>query len=219
MNRSEYSREQPSPRYRELLDLYAGMHTEIGERFLGIAPHEVFLGISLLPHVERIKRLIDQLGAKTVLDYGSGKGLQYGELSGPLGRLGKRTQRLVSHIGQCPSIPSYWGVEPPACYDPAYPPFSALPAGRFDGVICTDVLEHCPEEDLDWILEELWSYAKKFLYASIACQEAVKRLPNGENAHCTVRSPEWWRKRIRVAAARRPEVRYEVRLGGVLLRG
>jgi hypothetical protein len=44
------------------------------------------------------------------------------------------------------SMKEYWGVESIRCYDPGYPPFSTLPEGRFDGVICTDVLEHCPEE-------------------------------------------------------------------------
>src|SRR5438270_917821 len=72
----EYSRSSPSPRYRELIGLYGRMH-EAGETRLGIAPQDTFPGSSLLPHVARIKRLIDATGAKTVLDYGAGKGMQY----------------------------------------------------------------------------------------------------------------------------------------------
>jgi hypothetical protein len=66
-------------------------------------------------------------------------------------------------------------------------PFSALPEGRFDGVVCTDVLEHCPEEDLPWIVGELFGYARLFVFANVACYPAAKKLPNGENAHCTIR--------------------------------
>ena len=79
-----------------------------------------------------------------------------------------------------------------ACYDPSYAPFSLLPQGPFDGVICTDVLEHCPEEDLDWIVGELFGYANKFVFASIAGYPAMKTLPSGENAHCTVQPLAWW---------------------------
>jgi len=61
-------------------------------------------------------------------------------------------------------------------------------------VVCTDVLEHCPEEDLQWIVGEMFSFATRFLYAGIACYPAKSRLPNGENAHCTVRPPEWWQE-------------------------
>ncbi len=64
---ARYSRANPSPRYRELIGLYARMHVE----------GETFSGASLLPHVARIKTLIVATEAKTILDYGAGKGLQY----------------------------------------------------------------------------------------------------------------------------------------------
>ncbi len=133
---TQYSRQRPSPRYLRLVELHRQMHIETGERFRAIPPQKVFRGFSLLPHVEAIKRLIDEHGATTLLDYGSGKGRQYTSVV----ELGSRA---------C-TVPEAWGVEAPACYDPAYSRHSALPAGRFDGVICTDVLEHCPEEDIAW---------------------------------------------------------------------
>ena len=58
------------------MTLYARMHVE-GEIRLGIAPQDTFPGTSLAPHVPRIKRLIEATGARTLLDYGSGKGQQY----------------------------------------------------------------------------------------------------------------------------------------------
>jgi hypothetical protein len=68
-------------------------------------------------------------------------------------------------------------------------------------VICTDVLEHCPEEDIPWILDELFAYARKFVYANVACFPARKRLPSGGNAHCTIKPVKWWEAEI-VRAAR-----------------
>jgi hypothetical protein len=193
----QYSRRNPSPRYQRLLALYREMHRD-GERHLGIPPDQTFPGKSLPPQAGHIRRLVELTGARTVLDYGSGKGQQYFPLpfTDPGGAV---------HVG----IAAWWGVEV-HCYDPAYPAFATLPAGRFDGVISTDVLEHCPEEDLPWIVAEMFSYAGRFLFANVACYPAKKRLPSGENAHCTVRPPEWWSALFRQVAAGFPAVLWEL---------
>jgi hypothetical protein len=192
-----YSRANPSPRYRELQNLYRAMHEE-GEKFLGIPPDETFPGSSLAPQAARIKALIEKTGALTILDYGSGKGRQY------------EPQPITAGGGEWPSVMDYWDVDEVVCYDPCYAPFRALPAGKFDGVICTDVLEHCPEEDIPWIAEEIFGYATRFMFANVACYPARKRLPTGENAHCTVKPVEWWRALLERIAARHPGIVWEV---------
>jgi len=193
-----YSRAHPSSRYLELQNLYRTMH-ERGESFLGIPPEQTFPGSSLRPQAERIKRLIVQTGALAVLDYGSGKGRQY------------ESNAIREDAGKAwPSVIDFWGVDEVVCYDPCYAPYCKLPSGTFDGVICTDVLEHCPEEDIPWIIEEIFSYATRFVFANVACYPARKRLPTGENAHCTIRPVEWWRTLIEGIAERRPGVVWEV---------
>jgi hypothetical protein len=167
------------------------MHLQ-GETALGIPAHQTFSGLSLMPHARRIKHLIQRSGACTILDYGSGKGQQYS--ISPL---------QIEGEGTWSNLVDYWEVAAVYCYDPHYEPFSRIPSARYDGVICTDVLEHCPEEDLPWILEEIFRFAGRFVFASVACYSARKRLPNGENAHCTVRPPAWWRGLIERTAAER----------------
>lgn len=150
------------------LDQYREMHKDPA----------MFAGFSLLPHVKRIKRLIDLTGAKQVLDYGCGKGLQY--------------EREIEVDGQrYPNVEAYWGVAVTK-YDPAVlgrndPPVET----RFDLVICTDVLEHVPEAEIPPLIAE-FSYLGGVIFASISCRPAEKTLPNGENAHCTVKPPGWW---------------------------
>jgi hypothetical protein len=185
------------------------MHAE-GETRLGIPPEQTFPGISLLPHVGRIKGLIDATGARSILDYGSGKGLQY------------RPQRIViggKHVAD--GVAEYWDVDEVRCYDPGYPAHRDLPSEKFDGVISTDVLEHCPEEDLEWILDEILGFATRFVFLNVACFPARKSLPNGENAHITVYPPQWWRERVAARAAARPGLIWHLHAahpsGGVLM--
>lgn len=193
-----YSRTNPSPRYQYLIEQYRTMHIE-GERFLDIKADATFPGLSLPPQARRIKRLIEVTSADSILDYGCGKGRQY-EIS-PFRIMG---------AGEWPSIVEYWDVSEVHCYDPCYLPFSTLPQGQFDGVIATDVLEHCPEEDIEWILHEIFSFARRFVFANIACYPAKKRLPAGENAHCTIQSVEWWENKIESVVHRYPSIEWEI---------
>ena len=191
---AEFSRANPSPRYRELLALYGRMHLE-GETRLGIAPEKTFPGQSLFAHIARIKGLVQATSSKTILDYGAGKGLQY------------RPHKIVVDGRQvAEGIAEYWDVDEVRCFEPGYAPHSARPEGMFDGVVSTDVLEHCPHEDLDWILAEIFGYARRFVYLNVACYPARKSLPNGENAHATVRPPDWWRDKV--SAASRPGLKW-----------
>lgn len=195
--RAPWDRANPSPRYQALLDLYRRLHAE-GESRLGLPAAETFAGQSLAPHLPAIRELVRATGARTLLDYGSGKGLLHRARPLPL-----------PGGGEAPSLTAWWGLERTVCYDPAYPPHAARPAETFDLVVCTDVLEHCPEEDLDWILGELFGFARHAVYLCIACYPAKKSLPNGENAHVTVRPPDWWRARLEAAAGRRPGVAWQ----------
>jgi hypothetical protein len=199
--KTKYSRAAPSPRYRRLVEQYQLLH-EHGETHLGIPPEQTFAGQSLPAQAPRIKRLIRRTESQSILDYGSGKGDQYG-----LRRIVDAEDR-TDH----PDIRSYWGVKEIRCYDPGYSPFCELPTGTFDGVICTDVLEHCPEDDIAWILDELFAFARKFVYANIACFPARKRLPSGGNAHCTIKPAKWWEQNIGRAARSKPGLLYEFRL-------
>lgn len=195
-----YSRDNPSPRLQELGRLYAEMHALKGVDAAG-GDAEVFKGFSLLPHAETIKGLIDHTGARTVMDYGCGKGQQY-----KLASIELPNGKKFKNVGK------YWGVRQIGLYDPGVPAHSKMPAKQFDGVVSTDVLEHCPEEDLPWIMQEMVDKAGRFIFATVALYPASKTLPNGENAHCTIKPPDWWRALIDVVTANRPELSYRYEL-------
>lgn len=134
---------------------------------------ETFRGYSLGPHVEKIKALIDETGSKTLLDYGCGKGWQYSK----------------KHYDEV------FGIKP-TLYDPAVPEFSKPPQGRFDGVYCTDVLEHVLNP-IDFA-HHVISFADKFVFFSISCiASPTKKLPDGRPRHISVYPPQWWRSQIK----------------------
>jgi hypothetical protein len=193
-----YDRENPSPEYREMIEMYETLHNE-GEQTEGKTAEETFPGKMLIKHAPFIKDVIDRIGANSILDYGAGKGLGYSQKDLQL----SKTLRVES-------IQSYWGVEDIRCYDPGYEPFSKLPSEQFDAVICTDVLEHITEPDVPWVLEEMFSYARNFVYSNVACFPAVKFLPNGQNVHCTIHPPDWWAGVVHAVAMRHPEISYHL---------
>lgn len=129
-----------------------------------------FQGLNVIQYQKPIRKLIERTGATTLLDYGCGLGHQY------------------SHFG----LHKRWRVAMPACYDPAVDLFSEKPTGTFDGVICSDVLEHVPEALTDALIEELFSYSKIFVWASVCTRPAKKLFPDGRNLHITVKPIGWW---------------------------
>ncbi len=62
-----------------------------------------------------------------------------------------------------------------------------------DCVVCFDVLEHIYLNDLNKILINIYSHAKRLVVIQVACYEAAALLPTGENAHITQRPPMWWK--------------------------
>lgn len=75
-----------------------------------------------------------------------------------------------------------------------------------DAVLCFDVLEHIFVFDLPRIVKELFSLTKKILIVNVACYPAHALLPNGENAHITVRPPFWWRGLFDSVASEYPDI-------------
>jgi len=132
-------------------------------------------GTAIKGYVEEIKEIIEETKSETLLDYGCGKGHQY----------------------SVAKIHEFWGVKRPYLYDPGVDGIDIKPKGRFDGVICTDVLEHV--ENPEAVLRELFWYAKNFVFMTISLQNSPERknLPDGTPLHISVFPKEWWMDKIK----------------------
>ncbi len=189
-----FTESNPSKRYKQLLGFYETMHAH-GRPDTGHDAKQTFSGVSLTEHIDPIAHLIKLSKAKTVLDFGSGKGKLYHDASGYQANSRYKT------------IPS-WGESLVTCYDPGYEPFSKPVDGHYDVVISTDVVEHIPEEDISWVLDKIFAYANHSVYIVAACYPAHKHLPDGTNAHCTLQPPEWWVGQIEQSARHYPAVNW-----------
>ena len=175
----------PSKEYVENINYYKKMHLEGYDLVDGRnrKPIDAYNGKSTLAFAELIKNIIEKNHIKNMLDYGSGKGFFY---DNPFSINGLDIK----------SLRNYWGIDIDL-YDPCYEKYSSLNDDKkFDLTICIDVLEHIPTQDIDWVLENIFSKAKKYVFLNVACYSAFALLPNGENAHINVNDQHWWAEKI-----------------------
>lgn len=81
-------------------------------------------------------------------------------------------------------------------FDPAIEELSVLERSHYGLLISIDVLEHIPEPELHEVLQTLSSLSENCLIV-IDTKIAQTILPNGQNAHATIKPIAWWRTKLR----------------------
>lgn len=124
-------------------------------------------GASGCLHFNEVCLLIDFLKPKTVMDYGCGKGTLIEQLK-------EKYSDIVFYK-----------------YDPAIEEYNTLPVNKVDFLINTDVLEHIPENNIENVIREISSISDNCFF-NLHHGAAMFILPNGENAHCTIKPADWY---------------------------
>lgn len=150
----------------ELVDQYKEMHTS----------SQFSQGTALIKHIPEIARLAKLLGCRDALDYGCGKAWFW-------------------------NLPHWRGIldneiTKVKLYDPAIPEYDEMPEGRYDMVICTDVLEHVHPEQTDDFLKTLFLFTRRCLFINVSTVPAKKRFKDGTNLHINLRKKDQWQKKI-----------------------
>lgn len=125
-------------------------------------------GSNGLYYTEIVLRLYNDIGAKTILDYGCGKGYLAKTLPFPI-----------------------WE------YDPCVPGKEESPRPA-DLVICTNVLEHVEPDYIELVLKDIHRCTLMQGYFVIATSSANKILPDGRNTHLIQQGMDWWRDKIEI---------------------
>lgn len=163
-----------SQKGQELLKLYKEMVDKGYNKTDGSFVPVAYSDFGLSGYKEIIRPVLQQFEISTVLDYGSGGS----DWSAP----------GFDETGR--SAIEYFGLSAVTKYEPAR---DIDQRGISDCVICFDVLEHIHILDVRNILKDIFRNAAKLVIMNVACYSAVALLPNGENAHITVREPLWWK--------------------------
>jgi len=107
-----------------------------------------------------------------------------------------------------PALPERWDVADVEAFDPGGCP-SRPPA---EGVATCRVLDDAPADDLPWLLDELAARAHAFVHVAVACDGAQHSLRSMGVPSERPRTPEWWQQRIEAAAARHPQLHWQLAL-------
>ena len=138
---------------------YYNQSVELGKKFQ--QENSSWGGDDCKKYHNYIRYLMDQYQAKTVLDYGCGKGRQYQQLV-PYGLPDGTMTAPMTFTTRINADSVY-------CYDPCVEEFAQEPAPsqQFDAVICTQVLGSIPDKDMSWLRDRLMNYATKFVFIGL----------------------------------------------------
>lgn len=117
----------------------------------------------------------------TVLDYGCGLATQWHKQIWVNG-----TKSLTNLLGE--KLQGFYR------YDPAVDMYNKPPTTTFDFVICSDVLEHVPDEYLEEFFFNINNYVKKdgIIFYSISTKLSNNSFIDGTNMHINIKSIESW---------------------------
>lgn len=145
-------------------------------------------GASWIPEVVRLMirfdmRAVDLINTRpernpTILDYGAGRSTFY-----------RTMQWLMPHV----SVSEY---DPGVQWLDYWPPVGFDPKDRYDLVLCTDVMEHVEEQFVHDTLQRIRDVTRHAVLFNIALTPSKSVLPNGANAHLTVKPAHWWEKKL-----------------------
>jgi len=168
--------------YYEVIEKYKLFHENGYKKDNILTPGEsTFLGYSLTKWILKIKEIIKINKCNSLLDFGCGKGFLYKNKF-------KIKDQDYRNLLDC------WKLDDVYLYDPGVKEFSVYPVRKFDGLICTDVIEHIPENDILQFIDNLFKLSNKFIFVVIATIPATKFFDDGNNIHLCLKTKQEWEK-------------------------
>ncbi len=179
-----------SKNYYEIIEKYKSFHKNGIKNQPGIS---TFLGYSLTKWITKIKEIIEINNCKSLIDFGCGKAFLY-----------NNDFKIADR--EFHGLSDFWGVNNIRLYDPGVEEYSTYPKGKHDGVICTDVIEHIPEDDVVNFIDGLFQLSNKFIFVVIATIPATKYFDDGTNIHLCLKDQSVWKDIFENFKNKYPEV-------------
>lgn len=108
----------------------------------------------------------------------------------------------------CRAVDGEPGVERVTAFHPANA-LQTTPAKKGDALVCQEVLEFMPDDDVPWILEQLFSRADRLLHCDVV-ESSFSATPGPLVRR--KRTPDWWQYQFEIVARHHPQVRWCLRL-------
>lgn len=102
------------------------------------------------------------------------------------------------------------GIEQVVEFDPTSPVHKAAPATHVDAVVCLETLEFVPDDDIPWLLGQLFGSAKRLVYCCVCEKPQRQHLANGAELRRRIRTIEWWQYQFEIVARHHPAVRWRL---------
>ncbi len=163
--------------YYEIIEKYKLFHKHGVKNQPGVS---TFLGYALTRWVGKIKEIIDLTGSRSILDFGCGKAYLY-------------NNNFKIKDQEYHGLSNFWDIDDIFLYDPGVEKYYKYPNRKYDGVICTDVIEHIPENDVINFIDNLFKLSNKFVFVVIATVPASKYFDDGTNIHLCLKSEAVWK--------------------------
>ncbi len=183
-------KEDYSNKGQSLIELYTSMVQSGYTTVDGGSIISAYNDMEIRRYKEHVRPLLLESNIRTLLDYGCG-GSDY------------ETPDFADGL----SAKQYFGLEQVRLYEPAR---EIDQRETCDAVVCFDVLEHIFITDIPKVLREIFSLANKLVVLNIASYPARALLPNGGNAHITVRDLHWWKGMVDSIAVEFPDIKIKL---------
>jgi hypothetical protein len=173
---------------------YYEQSVEAGRRYQ--ESEKVWAGLDSKKYARPIRDLVQHYQARTMLDYGCGKGFQYrNAVPWPTDEVDVFTEAMT--------FDQYVGAESYYLYDPCVASHDVPPHAddEFDFVVCTQVLGSIPDDDLRWVIDDLMSWTRKFCFIGLiepaqATAKSRKRAIYDQQYWSADRTKEWYRSML-----------------------
>lgn len=151
------------------------------DKEITLSDYRAFDGGGIRPLIDQLISEVEKRGSATILDYGCGEALHWHQKT-----LHNRTKNLTEVLGD--KLRGFYR------YDPSYTLYDRKPTGLYDIVVCTDVLEHVPDHEVENLIKTIDSY----LVPGGIAMYAISTIPSrnvfldGTNMHINLKSKEEW---------------------------
>lgn len=148
---------------------------------VSLQEYAAFDGGGIRSLIDTILELVADKKSVTILDFGCGTAIHWHKHT-----LVNRTMSLMSVLGE--KVQGFYR------YDPAVDIYSKKPTTQFDLVVCSDVLEHIPDTEMESFIAEASSYVAPggTLMFSVSTTPSNNSFLSGENMHINIKSPDDW---------------------------